>query len=1328
MVIRNLKIGKRLILGYTVILIFSMATSFIAIFEINNIWNDTKNLYERPFTTSNLLRDIKLNALNMRRYMLDMALLKDEKEINDLANEIDKEEKEAIADFNKINLINPNDRMGIEESYLFFKNWKPLRDDVIRMVERHDAQLSSDLMVTRNRVYVSKLFDQMQAIIDTTSLRATAFYNSAQKTKDKIVKSLFILLFISLAVSILSAYLITKSIAKPLNSIVENIREIAKGNLNNKRLDEGPDEIGQLSESFNVMQDDLLLKAKIAQQIAQGDFSIHVKASGRNDIVAESINMIADNFGQVVKQAQKVAAGDFEAEITGIAQTNPLAIVITQMLDSLKEVVSKAKQVAQGDYSGQIIPKSQSDELARTLNQMTAALRVATEQNAKQNRLKTAQNELNEQMRGDLALDAMAKNIISYLAKYTNAQIGAIYLYMEEQKGYQLMGSYAFLFRKGVTTFFKEGESLIGQAAMENEIITFNELPENYVRITSGIGDAIPRNIIIAPFTYENKTIGVIELGSVARFSDEAYEFLKMVLENIAISVVTASNRTKMSKLLAVTQEQAEEMQVQQEELKSANEELEAQTQALKKSEEYLQSQQEELKVTNEELEEKTRRLEEHKVRMEKQNQDLETARIDIERKAKELEITNKYKSEFLANMSHELRTPLNSLLILSETLKENKDNNLTPQQVESAEVIFSSGKDLLDLINDILDLSKIESGKMNLSLGNVSLTQIEGSLRAYFEHIIREKGLEFDIKINADVPAKIVTDEQRLNQILRNLMSNAIKFTAKGGIYVNIFKPNLDEDLSRSGLIPDETIAFSVKDTGIGIPLDKQLEIFEAFQQVDGSISRKYGGTGLGLSITRELTKLLGGEIKLTSELDKGSEFIIFIPVKRKESPVKKTTYAMAELRDSTSDVNEKQHVQFKRKIPENGTKKTYVTSIPDDRQHISPQDPAILIIEDDINFAGLLSKICKDKGFQYLASATGEEGIELAKQFKPKGIILDVKLPEMDGLEVLGQLKNMPETRHIPVHFISAYDETLDAFNKGAIGFLTKPVTKEKLEAVIDEMQVFVTRKIKDLLLIDDDELLRKSTRNLLEAKDIEITESSTAAKAIALISSKHFDCIVLDLGLPDMTGFDMLKVLKEKDIKIPPVVVYTSRKITSEENEELQQYTRNIIIKGVKSEERLLDETALFLHRVVNEMPDRQKNMLINLYDKDEMFRGKNILIVDDDMRNVFAITRVLEAGHMQVFMAPNGQKALETLDSNPNIDLILMDIMMPVMDGYDAMKRIRKNKQYKNIPIIVLTAKAMKEDREKSLAAGANDYLSKPVDTQKLFNLMRIWLYQ
>ncbi len=1320
MIFSNLKIGRRLTIGFSIVMILSLATSIFAVFQIKKIWSNTQNLYEHPYQVGSAIRDVRINILNIRRFMLHIAL--NPKEYDFYINLIDEEEKNAFTNLEKINNLYLGDKTEIDILKQEIIQWKSHREEAFINIKNNNNELAINLILNKNLKVVNNILAQSQKTINFSSKKAESFYLNALKSEQKALLLLIFILAFSFLTSIVFAYLITKSISKPLLIFVKKLKDISRGNLSNEKLAEGYDEIGQLAVSYNLMLDNLSHKAYIADQIAQGKYDQRVDAISSNDVLANAVNQIAKNFTMVVKQARKVAMGDLEVEFGEMSQNHQLVAVINSMVESLKNVVNQAREVAQGNFSSIFLPRSDADELAIAINSMTESLNKMTIENNRRNKLKSAQNDINELIRGDMSPEILSKNIVSYITKFLKAQIGAFYLYNNEQKCYQLSGSYAFNYRKGVNNSFKSGEGIIGQAASEQQIITFNNLPDDYFHISSGLGESIPRYVLVAPFIYNNETIGVIELGSFNEFDTDSYEFLNSVIENIAIALVSAESRDRMAKLLSVTKEQSEELQVQQEELRQTNEELEAQTKALRKSEEYLQTQQEELRVTNEELEEKTRNLENQKRQIEDQNSNLNKVRIEVEQKARELEVTNKYKSEFLANMSHELRTPLNSLLILSQSLAENRKGNLSNDQIESANIIFNSGNDLLNLINDILDLSKIESGKMKLNYAPTHIVEIEHSIKSYFEHVLLQKGLEYTFTVENNVPSEINSDEQRLNQILRNLVSNAIKFTSKGHVDIRIFKPDSAEDLSKSGLKPDSTVAISVKDTGIGIAKEKQTEIFEAFLQADGSISRKYGGTGLGLSITRELTKLLGGEIKLNSESGKGSEFIIFLPIDSEH-------LASVKLNKELPAAIPPQNVPIIRPALSVEQKKVItIPSITDDRQITTSTDKCLLIIEDDNRFAEILADMCRQKGFKCIATAMGEEALELAKKYLPKGIILDINLPGIDGWEVLQILKNAPETRHIPVHIMSGHEETIDAFNRGAIGYLTKPATKEKIEAAFEGMQNFISKDIKDLLIIEDDDHLRKSIHLLLSSSDINIAECNSGEQAIKLISEKKYDCVVLDLGLPDMTGFELLKKLTSQSIKIPPVVVYTGREITNEENEQLQKYTQNIIIKGVKSHERLLDETALFLHRMVDTMPDSQKKMLIHLYDKDQIFNGKQILVVDDDMRNVFALTQVLEAAKMKVTMAPNGEKAIEQLNNDNSIDLVLMDIMMPVMDGYEAMQQIRKNKKFEKLPIIALTAKAMKEDREKTIAAGANDYLSKPVDVQKLFNLMRIWLYQ
>jgi len=715
-----------------------------------------------------------------------------------------------------------------------------------------------------------------------------------------------------------------------------------------------------------------------------------------------------------------------------------------------------------------------------------------------------------------------------------------------------------------------------------------------------------------------------------------------------------------------VTQRQAEDLEAQQEELKASNEELEEQTQRLQASEEELKVQQEELQVTNEELEEKTHSLEEQREIVTRKNEDLKRTQKDLEQKAKELEIASKYKSEFLANMSHELRTPLNSLLILSQDLVSNKKHNLDEEQIQSATIIEKSGQDLLNLINEILDLSKIEAGRMAVHIEDVRLSSIADSITAKFKALAEDKGLHLATDLAKDVPATIQTDRQRLEQIVRNLMSNAIKFTESGKVTLAFHRPSVDTNLFRSGLDPQESIAISVADTGIGIPKEKQLAIFEAFQQVDGSTSRHYGGTGLGLSISRELAKLLGGEIQLESAEGRGARFTLYLPIE------------IGNLKFETGEKPPSTHHQSVSNFQFQVSNRHLPASISDDRENLREGDKTILVIEDDLKFAKTLYRFFHERDFKCIHAGDGETGLVLADQYKTDAIILDIRLPGMEGWGVLEALKSNAKTRHIPVHMMSVEEASMDAYKKGAIGFLSKPVTNKELEQAFAKIEDVIDRKIKNLLLVEDDKTLREAIVKLIGNGDVKTKAVGNGKEALQELKSKTYDCMILDLSLPDISGFDVLNTLEaSEDISIPPVIVYTGRDLTREEEYELQKYTSSIIVKGVRSQERLLDETALFLHRVIDNLPARKRKMIATLHDQDSLFQGKKILVADDDMRNVFAISKILEEKGMEVYKAADGQKVLDVLDKKPDMDLVLMDIMMPVMDGYEAIREIRNS---------------------------------------------------
>jgi len=942
--------------------------------------------------------------------------------------------------------------------------------------------------------------------------------------------------------------------------------------------------------------------------------------------------------------------------------------------------------------------------------------------------LKTGAGKLSDQMRGDLKIGDLGSKVMAEIANYLGAQVGALYLFNNETEGepsLSLIGSYAYKKRKDLSNVFKLGEGLVGQAALEKQQILVRNVPEDYVKVTSGLGELVPRFICVTPFLHEDLVKGVVEIGTLAEMTEQQMEYLAQAMPALAIAVQSAQFRTDLAKSLEESQTLSEELQTQQEELKASNEELEEQTMILKKSEEQLKTQQEELQASNEELEEKTDLLEKQKGGIEEKNMDLERARRDIEVKAEEFAIASKYKSEFLANMSHELRTPLNSLLLLANNLSDNDEKNLTKDQLESLNIIHNSGKDLLSLINEILDLSKIEAGRMELVLEHTFIRNLGKRVEKNFQHLADAKGLELKVHIDSALPPSMNTDKNRLEQILKNLVSNAIKFTQKGSISVEFQPVQEDVHLYRSGLVPEETVAIAVKDTGIGISREKQKIIFEAFQQAEGGTSRQYGGTGLGLSISKELAKLLGGEIKVESKIGEGSTFTIYLPLQ----PERRQIIPDSNVENRKSKL-ETQDPGLEAKRPKLAGQNLNHESLPDDRENVKKGDQTVLVIEDDLNFAKILLNQCHKKGFKCLFSDNGEAGLEMVKKYKPDAIILDVRLPDIDGWVVLDVLKKDPKLRHIPVHMMSVEEEIFNAVQRGAIGYITKPVQKEQLEEVFEKLTPLIDKSIKRLLLVEDDDVQRSKIKDLIGNGDVQITEVSKGKDVFGALKSDNFDCVVLDFLLPDMTALQVLEKLeKQKEIiEIPPLVVYTSKDLTREEDEKLRKFADSIIIKGTKSEERLLDETSIFLHRVVGRMPKKKQKMITDFYDKDIMFKDKKVLLVDDDMRNIYALSEVLKKRGLKALKAENGQIALGMLEKEPDVDLVLMDIMMPVMDGYEAIKEIRAQKKFWKLPIIALTAKAMNEDRGKCIAAGANDYLPKPVDLKRLISMMRVWLYR
>ena len=913
--------------------------------------------------------------------------------------------------------------------------------------------------------------------------------------------------------------------------------------------------------------------------------------------------------------------------------------------------------------------------------------------------LSEGENGLGQAMLGDKDVGELSGDIVDYLTAYTGAQ--ASVLFKGEHGVFRRTAMLGVPDDARVPERFNTREGLLGRVAAAGEPMVIDEVPEGYLTIGSALGRDMPRHLVIAPLFADGIVNAVVELGFLKSVDDRVLELLEQVAQPAGTALRSAKYRTELQTLLDETQRQSEELQVQSEELKVSNEELEEQGRALKESAVRLEQQQVELEQTNSQLEEQAQLLE-------RQKDDLTRSSAAVELKARELEQASQYKSDFLANMSHELRTPLNSLLILSKLLGDNPTGNLTDEQAQYARTIQASGNDLLNLINDILDLSKIEAGHVEVRADTLPIARLVKDLQRTFDPIAAERGLSFKLAIDEDAPASIVSDRQRLEQILKNLLANAFKFTEAGSVTLGIARAGADR------------LALTVTDTGIGIAPEQQAAIFDAFQQADGSISRKFGGTGLGLSISRELARLLGGTISLRSEPGKGSSFTVDIPVDYDPSLVAPRTEPVA-AKPATAPA------------PAMPKRRPAALSAPldDDRDHLGGGRRVLLIVEDDRTFAGIVRDIAREASFQTLVAGTAEEALELAREHKPSGIVLDLGLPDQSGLSVLDRLKREDETRHIPIHVISASDQTQTAFSLGAMGYLVKPVKREELAHALETLEAQLTRTMRRVLIVEDDERQRDAVAKLLAGPEIETVGVGTAAECLKLLSEETFDCMVLDLSLPDASGYSLLETLsKDGEHSFPPVIVYTGRDLSQDDEQRLRRYSNSIIIKGAKSPERLLDEVTLFLHQVVSELPPEQQKMIAQARHRDALLEGRTILVVEDDVRNVYSLTNILEPRGAKVAIARNGQEALDALakagSGGDPVDLVLMDVMMPVMDGLEATRRIRADRNWSKLPIIMLTAKAMPDDQEKCLAAGASDYMAKPLDVDKLLSLVRVWM--
>jgi CheY-like chemotaxis protein/HAMP domain-containing protein len=1068
-----------------------------------------------------------------------------------------------------------------------------------------------------------------------------------------------------------------------------------------------------LTDTVNVMAANLTEQVrgivKVVTAVADGDLkqNLTVKSKGEVAALAETINNMTGTLATFADQVTSVAREvgvegrlGGQANVPGASGTwkaltgnvNLLAANLTTQVRAIAEV---ATAVTKGDLtrSIQVDARGEVAELKDNINTMIDNLRLTTDRNTEQDWLKTNLAKFTNMLQGQRDLATVGRLLLTELTPLVSAQLGVIYqVENEELQTMRLLSAYADDGASGHPQRIRIGEGLIGQCAADKRKLIITELPTYAVPIGSALFKVVPRNIIVLPVLFENQVKAVIELASVSKFTTLQTMFLEQLTDSIGIVLNSIEATMQTEGLLTQSQQLAGE----------------------------LQTQQRELQQTNEQLEQKAQQLAEQNVEVERKNQEIEQARRALEEKASELALTSKYKSEFLANMSHELRTPLNSILILGQQLSDNPDGNLTPKQVEFSRTIHGAGTDLLNLISDILDLSKIESGTVTVDAQEVFVSNLIDAIARPFRHEADNRQLAFDVEIDQHLARSMTTDSKRLQQVLKNLLSNAFKFTDQGGVRLSataavggwsLEHPVLSQSLG--------VIAFEVSDTGIGIPLEKQKIIFEAFQQADAGTSRKYGGTGLGLAISRELANLLGGEIQLRSTPGKGSTFVLYLPVKY-VGPTNTAGTPSSMSRPTTMH----SPAALAAASPDRP-----VEHIPDDRLEIQPGDTILLVVEDDPHYARVILDLARDQGFKVLVATRGSEALDLAKQFQPTAVSLDVFLPDMLGWTVLSQLKQNPLTRHIPVQIITLDEDRQHALARGAFSFVTKPTTTEGVDAALSRIKQYASPRRKRLLVVEDNEAEQMSIRELLGYDDIEIVTTGTGEEALSILRDRQCDCVVLDLRLPDMSGFDVLERIRE-DVAISevPVVVFTGRELSAEEDARLHTMARSIVVKGVESPERLLDETSLFLHRIITELPQEKQRMLDRLTSSDEDLVGRKVLLVDDDARNIFALSSVLERRGMHVLTATTGREAIALLESTSDVAIVLMDIMMPEMDGYQTMEVIRKKGEFRRLPIIALTAKAMKGDREKCLEAGASDYLAKPVNTEQLLSALRMWLHR
>jgi signal transduction histidine kinase/DNA-binding response OmpR family regulator/HAMP domain-containing protein len=1130
-----------------------------------------------------------------------------------------------------------------------------------------------------------------------------------------------------------------ENLTNQVRGIAQVVTAVAKGDLKRKVVFEAKGEIAALADTINGMIDTL---ATFAQQVTN---------------VAREVG----TDGKLGGQARVPGAAGLWRDLTD--NVNQLAANLTTQVRAIAEV---ATAVTKGDLTRSIMVEAMGEVavLKDNINEMIRNLKSTTLKNNEQDWLKTNLAKFTRMLQGHTDLVTVSKLVLSELTPLVNAQQGVFYTQSKsgDEPHLELLASYASKPSKHISKTLRIGEGLVGQCAYEKKRILLEDVPDDYIRVSSVLGSAAPLNIIILPVLFEGEIKAVIELASLRKFSETHLSFLDQLTESIGVVINTIEANMRTESLLEQSQSLTKELQTQQEELKESNDRLEQQALNLQNSEKLLKNQQEELQRTNEELQEKAKLLSEQMRQVEYKNREVEQAKAALEEKAEQLALSSRYKSEFLANMSHELRTPLNSLLILAKLLADNAGKNLMPKQIDYAQTIYAAGTDLLSLINDILDLAKIESGTVTLDIAPERFSELRDYVERAFRQGAEDKGLAFTVDTAPDLPAVIRTDEKRLQQILKNLLSNAFKFTEKGKVDLRISPV-------KSGWTPGhpqldaakKVVAFAVTDTGIGIPENKKKVIFEAFQQVDGTTSRKYGGTGLGLSISRELTRLLGGEIRVESSPGKGSTFTLYLPftpemagaeastpktstretsaegstsareTSVRAAPAEEAPFRAAPAEETPAEAPKLGPAYAKRPSVSPGLKTRAVLPEPqvsDDRENIQPGDRVVLIVEDDAAFAATLLDVARESGFKGVVALDGDTALALVKQIGPDAVTLDLKLPDMDGWAVLDLLKHDPATRHIPVSVISVAEGMHRCLHMGALGVVQKPAVKEALQEALVKTRRVIEHEIRTLLVVDGNDAERASITEALRGEDVQITGVRAGKQALAALRKGQFDCMVLGPTLRDMTVIELIKrVVQSEAAPELPIVIYETDALSGRERDKLRKLAEIAVVKSAPTLEAVLEETTLFLHQTVSDLPTNKREQLLAAIQRATPdLAGRKVLIVDDDIRNIFALTGALEQHGLTVLNAENGKDGLETLKNNPDVDVVLMDIMMPELDGYDTIRIIRGLQEFKDLPIIAVTAKAMKGDREKCIEAGASDYISKPVNIEQLLSLLRVGL--